>query len=145
VSDDRLGWVHYNHGEVGARPRPPVESTRTRRREEWEAARRGATTTAGQVVRSLLESRARLSALQQDILQVLSEEGGAKLLDQVTTIRIKRGVLQIETGDAVALYDLRLRWEQRILRAVKEQLPGIGVQAIRFALAGNGGRAVSEK
>jgi hypothetical protein len=83
--------------------------------------------------------------LQQDILQVLSEEGGAKLLDQVTTIRIKRGVLQIETGDAVALYDLRLRWEQRILRAVKEQLPGIGVQAIRFALAGNGGRAVSEK
>lgn len=145
MSDDRLRWVQYNHGEVDARPHPPVESARTRRRGEWEAARRGTISDAGRLVRSVLESRSRLSALQRELLQVLGEEGGAELLDQVTAVGVKRGVLQIGTGDGVALYDLRLRWEQRLLRAVKQRLPQIGVRAIRFALTKKGGDDVPER
>ncbi|MBN1510136.1 MAG: hypothetical protein JW955_25035 [Sedimentisphaerales bacterium] len=135
MSDARLQWVQYNHGEPGARPEPPLENERTRRRKQWEAARRGTATQAGQVAKGVLEGRSRLSCVERRLLAVLDEEGGAELVDRVVGLGLKRGVLRIETGDGVTVYELRLRWEQRLLRAVQKELPEVGVHAVRFALA----------
>lgn len=138
MNDKHLRWVHYNRAEAGARPRPPVESQHTRCREEWEASRRGATTAAGKLVRVIMENRTRLSVLQQKLLAILGEEGGSELLDQVGTLRVSGGTMQIEVADPVALYDLRLRWQGRLLKAMQSRLPEAGVCAVRFRLARHG-------
>ena len=145
MNDVRLQWVQYNHAEPGARPEPPVENERTQRRARWEAARRGTATRAGQVAKGVLEGRLRLSSVERRLLAVLHEEGGAELVDRIESLGLKRGVLRIETGDGVSVYDLRLRWEQRLLRAVHEGLPEAGVRAVRFALAKRQDQTILER
>ena len=89
-------------------------------------------------MRAIVASRTRLSALQQRLLVILGEEGGSQLLDQVGALRVNGGTLRIEVADPVALYDLRLRWQGRLLEAVQRRLPEAGVCAVRFVLARRG-------
>ena len=140
MDETRLRWVHYNHGEPGRRPEPPASTGRTRAREQWEAARRGCAAPARDLMRAALEARAKLSTLQRRLLSMLEEEVGGELLDHLSALEVKRGILRVETAEPAVLYDLRLRWEQRILGLVDAHLPELGIHAVRFALAkGQGG------
>ncbi len=135
MDETRLRWVHYNHGEPGRRPGPPITTGRTQAREQWEAARRGSAAAAGDLVKAALEARTKLSVLQRRLLGMLEEQAGGELLDHVTLVEVNRGVLRVETAEPAVLYDLRLRWEQRILELVDTHLPEMGIHTVRFALA----------
>lgn len=145
MNDEQLRWVQYNHGETGARARPPVETERTRQREEREAARRGAVTQIGKLVRAMVEKRSGLTALQQKLLAILDEEGGIDLAAQVTGLGLYQGILRIETADPVTLYNLRMRWQRRLLEAVQSRLPEAGIRAVRFSLAGRSSQSDSQE
>jgi hypothetical protein len=135
MDETRLRWVHYNHGEPGRRPKPPIATGRTQAREQWEGARRGRVVPAGDLVKAALEARTKLSTLQRRLLAMLEEQAGGELLDHVTTVEVSRGTLRVETAESAVLYDLRLRWEQRILGLVDAHLPELGIHTVRFALA----------
>jgi hypothetical protein len=90
---------------------------------------------AGDLVRAALEARTKLSTLQRRVLSMLDEEAGGELLDHVTSVEVNRGVLRVESSEPAVLYDLRLRWEQRILGLVDTHLPELGIHTVRFALA----------
>jgi hypothetical protein len=145
MSESRLGWVHYNHGEPGRRPPPPVETARTQARARWEASGRGRTASAGELVRAVLQERTKLSELQRKLLEVLDEEAGDELLAHVGILNVRKGVLVVETAEAAVLYSLRLRWEQRLLQVVQKRLPNLGIHAVRFALAKRRGTQGSER
>ncbi len=92
-------------------------------------------------MQSLLESRTSLSAVQQQVLAVLDGGIGAKVVGHITTVAVSRGVLRVETEEPTVLYDLRLRWADRILQLVQRGLPSLGIRRVRFALARGQGRA----
>jgi hypothetical protein len=140
MTDAQLRWLHYNRGEPGHRPAPPFETGRTTRRQVWEAVKRGRTEHAGEAVRRILEDQSRLSACQRRVLQILDDEGGLALLNHVTGTGLRRAVLRIEVSEPAVLYELRLRWEQRLLAALQEKAPELGVQAVRFMAAGQEGK-----
>jgi hypothetical protein len=66
---------------------------------------------------------------------MLEEQAGSGLLDHVSSVAVSRGVLRVETPEPAVLYDVRLRWEQHILKLVETHLPELGIHTVRFALA----------
>ena len=141
MKDFQCAWVQHNRGEPGRRPEPPIETERTRASSRWERARRGQVVSAGELVQSLLDGRTSLTAVQQRVLTVLDEQAGAEVVAHIASVGVSRGVLRIETEEPAVLYDLRLRWEERILRLVQRELPDLGVRRVRFALARAQGEA----
>ena len=140
MKDVQCAWVSHNRSEPGRRPRPPVETARTEARSQWEKARRGQAVAVGDLVESLLESRTRLSAVQVRLLEVLDDGAGGDLVSHITAVRLTRGVLRVETSEPAVLYDLRLRWQEKILRLVQRSLPDLKVDKVRFALARGQGK-----
>lgn len=68
--------------------------------------------------------RRKLMGLLQEVLgEDFSLIAGAQLRD---------GVLKLEIVQAARIYGLRLKWEQRLLQQLSEQLPASGINAIRF-------------
>lgn len=135
MDETRLRWVHYNRGEPSRRPRPPAETERTRAREQWETTRRGQAAPAGGLVRAALEARTRLSTMQRRLLGMLEEQAGSELLEHVMALEVRQGILRFETAEPAILYDLRMRWEQRLLGLVDAYLPELGIHGVRFVLA----------
>ncbi len=88
----------------------------------------------GRAVREVVEGRSRLSVQERRLLALFDEEGGPEFTQQVATLSLRRGVLRIGTSDGVTLYDLRLRWEQRLLQAVQKRMPELGIHMVRFSL-----------
>lgn len=135
MSDVQLRWVHYNHGEPGRRPEPPVECGRTTRRRQWESTRPGAIVSAGSIAQKLLEKQAKVCAQDRRLLALLEQEAGSGLGEHVAGLRLTRGVLRIEVNEPALLYGLRLKWEQRLLAVLQEGAPELGIHTIRFVTA----------
>ncbi len=92
-------------------------------------------------MQSILDGRTSLSAVQQRVLTVLDDQAGAEVVAHVSGVAVSRGVLRIETEEPAVLYDLRLRWEERILRLAQRELADLGIRRVRFALARGQGDA----
>lgn len=135
MDEIQLRWVHHNHGEPGRRPVAPIETRHTRGRDRREQTRRGQPVAAGNLVSELLAQRAGSQGVEGQLLEVLERLGGPELIGPIRSVGVRGGVLELETGDPAVLYDLRIRWEQRVLRSVNIDMPHLGIRAVRFRLA----------
>lgn len=66
------------------------------------------------------------------VLKVLAEHAGPELLDLVSPVSLRDGVLTLAATEPAATYRLRLEWEQRLLRLLQTQVPAAGIVAVRF-------------
>ena len=86
----------------------------------------------GDLARELLESPAfRKSGRNVQVIDVLAA-AFPELMRQVRVGGIRAGVLRLEVDTPAIAYDLRLRWEQRLLGLLQDRLPGRGVFEVRF-------------
>ncbi len=139
MDENQLRWLHHNRAEAGHRPAPPIETRQTRARKGWEQTRRGRAAPIGELVDVVLTDRAVLSELQGRLLDLLEQQAGPDLLEHVTSVGIKQGILKLETAEPAVLYDLRIRWQQRVLHLVNAYMPELGIREVRFTLAKRAG------
>ena len=86
----------------------------------------------GELARELLESPAfRRSGRNVQLIDVLVESF-PDLMRQVRVGGVRAGVLRLEVDTPAMAYDLRLRWEQRLLGLLEDRLPGRGVFEVKF-------------
>ena len=108
----RLAWVQHNKGPRSGRN--PVR--------------------IGPLLTSIMADGALGSPRHGRLRAVLAEQAGPPLLDYAEPVSLRDGVLTLEVADPAALYYLRLRWEQPLLRIFAEHLPSAGICAVRFNL-----------
>ncbi|MHC4445356.1 MAG: DciA family protein [Planctomycetota bacterium] len=101
-----------------------VQKNRTRRR---------IPTMIGNDVSKVLKSpQVAGSAMQRRVASILQEHAGADLLDHAVVGGVDKGILTLYVENAAVLYQLRLQWEQKLLRLMQTQMPGSGIHEIRF-------------
>lgn len=71
-------------------------------------------------------------AWRRRLIAVLAELPAAELLDRVSIVGVRNGVLKLQVAEPALLYDLRLRWEQRLINLLRAEVPEAGVHSIRF-------------
>lgn len=71
-------------------------------------------------------------AWKRALIPVLEEHAGPELLSRIAGIDVRRGELRLEVAEPAVRYELRLRWEQRLLAVLRAQLPSAGISAVRF-------------
>ena len=88
----------------------------------------------GDIVPSVVDPLLRQSAVQSRLLAALEEYAGSAMLDQLTGVSLRGGVLTLEVAEPALRYSLRLQWEGRILDMARRQVPQAGVHTVRFVL-----------
>ena len=116
-----LAWVQHNKGPRAGRTPERI----------------------GPLIASLLADGAIGSSRHRRLRAVLAEHAGRALLDFAEPASFRDGVLTLEVADPAALYYLRLRWEQALLRIFAEHLPEAGIHSVRFSLRASGRRPES--
>lgn len=111
LSDGQLEWVQQNRDRRVSRRAPqPI----------------------GPFASDVVKEQACLPAWRRNLVAVLDEVAGAELLDHTTIVGVRNGVLKLHVVEPVLMYDLRLRWEQRLIEELQARLPESGIHAIRF-------------
>jgi hypothetical protein len=75
------------------------------------------------------------SAWRARLVGVLEEHAGAELMQRVTVLDVRQGVLRLEVESPAEAYHLRVGWEQKLLCLLQVQLPGAGIHTVRFITA----------
>jgi len=100
------------------------------------AHRNGQRRETAEAVRGLVEAEFKRScrgpAWRREVLGLLAERAGPELLARLAGLEMRRGELQLEVAEPAARYELRLRWEQRLLEMLRMHLPSAGITAVRF-------------
>ena len=84
------------------------------------------------LLRAAFERHCKGPAWRQQLMAVLEQHAGAGLLSKVQGVEARQGELRLEVSEAAVRYELRLRWEQRLLALLRSQLPAAGITAVRF-------------
>ena len=132
MDDTQLRWLHYNRSRPGHRPPPPVQTDRTERRDAFEKRRRGSSMPLGGLLREVLERGKKLSGPAQRAWEVLESHGGATLVEQIDSVTVRGGALVVDVAEPAVRYHIRITWQQRILEWIQAELPGLGINEIRF-------------
>jgi len=86
----------------------------------------------GSFAADVVKEQVSLPAWRRNLVAVLDEVAGGALLDHTTIVGVRDGVLKLHVAEPALMYDLRLRWEQRLIEELHARLPESGIHAIRF-------------
>lgn len=106
------------------------------RRLEWVqrncGAKAGSETVGVWAERVVMGRLSRLPAWRRRLLGVLQECLGSDWSRYIVVVDLRDGVLRLGVGEPARLYQLRLRWEQRLLAVLQARLPAAGIHAIKW-------------
>jgi len=117
--------------KLGDRQLRCVQENRTKRLREASAQQ------AGDIARTVLASgRLTGPAWRRRLVAVLEEYGDPELMHCASIVDVRKGVLRLHVTEPAIMYNIRLRWERRLLGLLQTHLPDAGIHVVRFTTGG---------